>query len=307
MVKNVLREIAIRQAHKQPHIVDAITEDSPILAMLPMQPATHGIVNVYESILDIKGAALVDLDDELPEIYVDSALKQADLSVIGGTIYVGTDKAKKFGGPAAYFNYKTPTVMRQSAARIERSLYYDNFRKFAIDNGKVIDAGGTGNANYSLVVVKWVPGENTGLYDANGFGSGKILETIPLSGGGVFKHNVDGKEVSVYGADLKTYFGLQLANPRYISSVVNITINPADGTTNLTSWMVNQAVAQARGTAGNTIIYCSPTLKTLLMSFKEARYIMTQETDYNTIIDYWNGIPIVDSYNIINDGTEPNA
>ena len=53
-VTKVFREVAIELATKQRRIVDAITEESPILANMPMMPASHGWHNVYEKLLNIK-------------------------------------------------------------------------------------------------------------------------------------------------------------------------------------------------------------------------------------------------------------
>ena len=48
MIKNFFRDVAIAMAKKQTVMIDAVTEEAPILAMLPMQEATHGLRNVYE-------------------------------------------------------------------------------------------------------------------------------------------------------------------------------------------------------------------------------------------------------------------
>ena len=300
-VKNFFRELAIQQAKKQAVVVDAITEESPILAMMPMQPATHGLVNVYENLIKIKGVEMIDLDDELPDVYVDSELEQTDLSVLGGSMFVGVDKARKFGGAEAYFNSKVPFVMRESAMRMEKALYYGNLRKFAIDNGNIIDCQGSNNKNYSMVVMKWTAGENTGLYDPEGFGNGKILETYALWGGGVGKKTLNGKEISVYGADIKTYLGIQLANPGYTSAAVNIEIGE-DGKPTITEAQVSQLLRMARASAGNTFIYCAPALKDALMIYKANKLGMTVvDRDLNLIFDSWNGVPIITSYNIENE------
>jgi hypothetical protein len=300
------REIAIDRAKKQAHIVDAITEEAPIFSAMPMQAASDRLHHNYEKLLDITSATLVDLDGELAQIDMNSKIEQTDLSVIGGTMTVGVDKAKQLGGPARYFDKKIPSIMRQTAAESEQSLIYNNFRQFAIDNGNVIDSSGAANANYSMLVVKWVPEETTGLYDAEGFGNGKVLETIPLSGGNPYKAlNSRDQQVTVYGADFKTYFGVLLANERNVSSIVNIDI----GTANVPDENdISQAIRNVRGSAGNTFIYVHPTLKGWMgNTFKTSRMrTVVGDKNLNNIVDFWDDIPIVSSYNFF-DGTETNV
>lgn len=313
MITNVFRDIAIKMAKKQQELVDALTEEAPILQMIPMQPASHGFQNVYEKLVSIKGAKLADLDDELPEVDVTSKLEQEDLSVIGGTMYVGDDKARKFGGPSSYFNGKLPSILRQTGSDTEKSLIYDVIRQTAIDNGNVIDIGGSADTNFSILVVKWVRGENIGLYDPTGPGrnQGKLLETIPLVGGQRFKKKFDfadgsSKEITVFGADFKTYFGLQLANPRYVSAMVNIDID-TDPRSFPTEKQINELLHRARATAGNTFIYMHPRLMTELLEYKSAHLqVEVNTSDMNFRFNAWNGIPIITSYNF-EDGLETNV
>lgn len=309
-LNKIFREIAIDKARKQTKIVDAITEESPILANMPMEGASDGLFNVYEKITNITAAEIVDLDDELPTVDMESKLVQEDLGVIGGTMVVGLDKAKKLGGPSSYFNRKLPSIMMQTSSETERSLIYNNFRQFAIDNGNVTDILGSNNTNFSIVVVKWMPGEVTGLYDPAGFGNGKVLETIPLSGGNPYKQtftlNGQSRVITVYGADFKTYFGVQLANERYISALVNIDIDNATPKTP-TEAQISQVLHLARANPANTRMYMHPRLKTWLGTFKSTHLQANViDKNFDRMIDMWDGIPIISSYNFY-DGTETNV
>lgn len=217
-----LYEIALGPDKSQRAVVDAITCEAPILRDLPMEPSSHGLWNIYESMKDITGGDLVDLDAPLPKVSAESELKQTDLSIIGGEMEVGEDTARKLGGPVSYFAKKATPVLRKTGMSAERSLLYDNFRAFAIRNGNIQSAGGTGTRNYSILCVHYVPGEITGVYDPAGFGNGKTFDLTPIAGGELYK-NAEGR--LVYGMRLKTYFGVQLANPDYVSAIVNCDID----------------------------------------------------------------------------------
>ena len=308
---NFFRDVGILMAKKQEHEIDAVTEEAPILAQLPMQEASHGIRNVYEELKEVDGAQLVNLDDELPTIGSEGTLGYQDLSVLGGIIRVGEDKANKFGGAAAYFAKKMPSILRQTGADTEKSLIYNTMRPYAKANGREQTAGGTtASTQYSMVCVKWVEGETIGLYDAQGFGDGKVFDMLPLNGGNAYEFtDTDSKTKVGYGERIKAYFALQLANPRNVSSIVNVELT-ADGTTDTgfkalpTEAQISKMIRDARGNPANTLIYCHPAVLDALGVYKSGALQMTpSDNAYSQIITTWNGIRFVTSYNF-DDGTE---
>ena len=303
-LSNIFREVAIKNATKQKKIVDKLTEDAPCLATLPMSPSTHGLWNVYEELLSVTGPNIVNLDEALPTMDAASELKQTNLSVIGGVIEVGEDKAKRFGGAQKYFANKMPQILRQAGMDIEASMFYNNFRTFAFSNSKLQDAGGTGSNNYTILCIKFIEGENTGLYDPAGFGNGKSFDFEWLSGGNVYK---DANSRVVYGLRIKSYFGIQLANYQFISGIVNVDLT-ADASTDTgykalpTVKQVNDMIAACRGTSSNTVIWCHEKVKQALNIHKPL-VMNVYDKNLDMTIDMWNNVPIITSYNWL-DGTE---
>lgn len=297
-----LYEIALGPDKSQRAVVDAITCEAPILRDLPMEPSSHGLWNIYESMKDVTGGDLVDLDAPLPKVSAESELKQTDLSIIGGEMEVGEDTARKLGGPVSNFAKKATPVLRKTGMSAERSLLYDNFRTFAIRNGNVQSAGGTGTKNYSILCVHYVPGEITGVYDPAGFGNGKTFDLTPIAGGELYK-NAEGR--LVYGMRLKTYFGVQLANPDYVSAIVNCDID-SDSTsarTFPTMRQMDKLLIDARA-GQNTFIFCHPAVKAYLgTTCKLEHMTLVSGNGFSTQIDAWNGVPIITSFNFDN-GTE---
>ena len=308
---NFFRDVGILMAKTQEHEIDAVTEEAPILAQLPMQEASHGIRNVYEELKEVDGAQLVNLDDELPTIGSEGTLGYQDLGVLGGIIRVGEDKANKFGGAAAYFAKKMPSILRQTGADTEKSLIYNTMRPYAKANSREQDAGGTtASTQYSMVCVKWVEGETIGLFDAQGFGDGKVFDMLPLNGGNAYEFtDTDSKTKVGYGERIKAYFALQLANPRNVSSIVNVELT-ADATTDTgykalpTEGQINQLIRDARGNPANTLIYCHPAVLDAIGVYKSGALQMTPgDNGYSNVVATWNGIRFVTSYNF-DDGTE---
>lgn len=297
-----LYEIALGPDKSQRAVVDAITCEAPILRDLPMEPSSHGLWNIYESMKDIPGGDLVDLDAPLPKVSAESELKQTDLSIIGGEMEVGEDTARKLGGPVSYFAKKATPVLRKTGMSAERSLLYDNFRAFAIRNGNIQSAGGTGTRNYSILCVHYVPGEITGVYDPAGFGNGKTFDLTPIAGGELYK-NAEGR--LVYGMRLKTYFGVQLANPDYVSAIVNCDIDSdtSSARTFPTMRQMDKLLIDARA-GQNTFIFCHPAVKAYLgTTCKLEHMTLVSGNGFSTQIDAWNGVPIITSFNFDN-GTE---
>lgn len=305
---NVFRDIAVAGSKKQPQMVDQTFEEAPILEMIPMQAASHGLFNVAEEVADADAASLVDLDDELPVLSSRSKLRQFDLSILGGKMYVGEDTARRYGGASAYFASRQSAILRKTGMVTEKSILYNNLRAFAEANHtaadpKLISAGASGG--YSIIAVKWVPGEVTGLYDPGFAGKGMMFDIAALGGGQLveFKRTANGVEKTLtgFGVRLKSYFGIQLANKRYVGAVVNCTKSGA----NLpTETMIDEIISAVRGAPGNTFLYMHPDMKVGLQKYKASSMQTTVETQsLKRTFQAWNDIPIVTSYNFLK-GTE---
>lgn len=303
MLTTFFRELAIKLAPKQSVMIDAVTEEAPILAMLPMQAASNGFQNVYEDLKNIVGAQFVALDEALPTIGMDSELKYVDLSVLGGIQEVGEDKALKFGGPAAYFARKMPAILMETGANTEKSILYNNIRAYAIANSKMLSAGGSASGSmFSMLCVKWVPGETTGLYDSAGLGAGKTFDIKPVNGGNLYK---DANNRLVFGQRIKTYIGVQLANKRNVSGIANIDLT-VSGSTDTgyvklpTENQITDMIRNARGTPANTFIYCHQRVLDALQVYKgSALQMVPADKDFNRVVASWNGIRIIPSYNFL--------
>lgn len=304
MAKDVFYELAVAKAKDQTDLIDAFTEEAPILASLPMQPTSDGLKNVYEEIVSIDAAQAVDFDGALTELNMDTKLEESTLSKFGGMMTVKEDAAEAFGGAGSYFAMKTEPILIETGAAIEQTLIYNNIRATAFSNGKLVNAGGDQNTNYSIVAVKWVQGQTTGLYDPAGFGNGKVFDIMPMSGGNLYEVEAG---VPGYAQRLSTYFGIQLANPRYVAGICNIDPDIADDAAMVTERQMDALVTSVRGNPANTAIYMHPNMLSELNRFKSSKLQMvTTQGDVNRVVTMWNGIPIIPSYNFL-DKTETNV
>lgn len=298
--RGTLQELAVHYAVKQPQQVEYLTEESPILASVKWEKASHGLWNVAEKVTDIKGADFVAMNAPLPKMGVSTKLEKVDLSIMGGEIFVPEDTAQQFGGKEKYIASKMPVLLKEAGNATEKRIIYDNFRQYAIDNGRVINAGATADdvskGIYSMVVVHYIPGQVCGLYSPEGFKTGAMLDATPINNGGLYKEN----DVLGYGVRLKGYFGIQLMNPKAVSTIVNI----GDGKLP-TKRQINQALIDARANKANTKIFLHPTVLSWLgEEYKtEIMRIGNNDKGINTQLLYWNEIEMISSYNFL-PGTE---
>jgi len=305
-IKNTFREIAIANSPKQPTMVDALLEESPILGSMPFAPTSNGLQHIYEETVAVTGAGMVEMDEALPKVDATGKLETIDVSILGGEIEVGQDKAKQFGGVGPYIASKMPLILKKSGADAESSILYNTIRAYALGNDSgltgehAFNAGGTADNNYSILAVKWSPGEIQGLYDPSGFGQGVLMEQFAINGGNLYK---DDTGRLVYGMAMKSYIGMQMANPRYVSTIVNIDI---DDSKLPTKGELDSLIESVRGQqGGSTVLYMHPKVLTALYEYKaDGLNMFTSDKDVNRVFSYWNGVPIQTSYNFLK-GNEP--
>lgn len=292
-----LQELSVEYAKKQPHQIDWLLEETPILAGIKFEEASHPLWNTAEVKTEINGAGFVKLNSPLPKMSSTSKLQQVDLDIMGGEIFVQQDKAVAYGGLTKYLAKQMPGYLANAGMQTERHIIYENYRQYAIDNEKVQSAGGT-DAGYSILIVRQVPGENCGLYSPEGFKQGAMLDVQPLYNGALC-HDENG--VSGYMTQVKGYFGMQLMNPNTVSAIVNITDSKLP-----TVRQINEALLQAKAKPGNTRMLMHPrVLNWLGEAYKKEMIRMTNsEQGVNFLIGSWNGIPMVSSYQFL-EGTEP--
>lgn len=291
-----LQELSVEYAKKQPHQINYLIEDTPVLAGIKFEEASHPLWNVAEVTTDFGGAGFVKMNSPLPQIHSDSKLEHVDLNIMGGEIFVPQDKAVAYGGLTKYLGKRMPNILKQAGMDTEKHIIYENYRQYALDNENAQDAGGA-TGLYSIIVVRQVPGENCGLYSPEGFKQGAILDVQPLYGGQLSRND---EGVPGYYTQVKGYFGMQLMNPKTCSVIVNISED------NLPSIkQINEALLQARAKPGDTRMLMHPrVLGWLGEAYKKEMIRMTNaEQGLNFLIGSWNGIPMVGSYNFL-EGSE---
>lgn len=310
---NTLSQLSIGKAKTFVNQVDNITENSPIIKAIPFVESSDQLWDVSSEIKMIgSGMQNVDLNSPLSEVQVADALKQTQLNIFGAKMFVPEDTAKLSGGPDKYFGKNRTAFERQTGQDVERSYIYNAFLPFALSQyaaGKtdcVQNAGGTGNTNYSLMVLRFDETNMAGLYSPLCFKRDTFLDMQALNGGNLYENpDKDSKYYKVpgYGMRMKTYLGVRMLSHRNIGAIVNINLGAA---TPLTKMMVEKALLSARvGEAGKAMIICHPKVAIYLNDIAKTQYIQSSYSDKDVDfgIDRWGKVPIITSYNFM-DGAE---
>lgn len=302
-----LHEIAVRLAKKQPGMVDALTEDAPIMKHARFKPATHNLWHNAEVLTDVQGPGFIEFDAPIPAMSTSSDLIRFDLNMMAGAMEVPTQRAIKFGGPQKYFADKQDIILRQAGMDTERKLVFDNWLEAAKQVNKLKKTNETGlrdcgaqGDGWFILAVRFDQESNTGLYDPGQFEHGRFFRiTLPYNGA---EHHLKGKAYEgvlgysiVYRANFGWMIVPQMAH-RCCSAIVNI-----DEQHLPTVDMIDDMLSDIRAQAGSTFLFCSPKAKTHAINPHKRNVVQMTNTEkeVKTAVDSWNGIPIVTSYNIM--------
>jgi len=310
---NTLNQLSIGKAAKFVEQIDNITENAPIIKIMPFTQSTDQLWDVSSEIRLISSVNQVDLNAPLPEIQMADALKQTQLNIFGAMSFVPEDTATLEGGASNYFARNRPTFEKQTGMDMEQSYIYNAFLPFALNSHfnheeSVYDAGGSNDQNFSIICCRFDSTNLSGLYSPLAFKRTTFLDIAAINGGNMYVNpDVNSKFYNVlgYGMRMKTYVGVRMLSPRNIAAIVNIDLNEP---TPFTVKTVNEMLLSARvGESGSSFIMCHPRVKLYLDEIGKTERLMTNFVDQkaNFEITSWNGVPIVTSYNFV-DGAEAN-
>lgn len=297
-IGNTFYEIGIKnQADKE--AINYMVEEAPFLALMPMSETTHGWQDIAEVVVAVDGLTEVDLDAPLSEVNYDSKLETVNVSTYGAKMSVAEDTAKMWGSAGNYFAKKTPKIMARTGQTFDQTLLVNSFRQYAVTNGNIVKAGGASTTNYSIVGVTWERDAVTGIYNPEGFGSGRMLDIKPINGGNLYEIDpVNKAGVLGYGMRLKTNMGVKLLNPYKVGAIVNIDI--VNKASDFVGRMLSQLLVNIRGNM-NSVFVCHPTLIPYIDEFKVGKLnLINSDMGINTRLYEWNGARIIADYNMPN-------
>lgn len=298
-----LHEIALKYANKQPEMVDSLTEAAPILQHMKWKPATHGDWHNAEKLTDITGPGWIEPDAPIPLMHTSSDIITTNLGMMAGSMEVPSERALKFGGAAKYFADRQNIILKKAGMDTEKTIVLDYWLAAAAKNKNICDAGGTDpEKDGFLLAVRMDQATNIGLFNPDQFEKGRFFKiTFPYDGAEYHLKAPGYSNVLGYGITYRTKFGwMCLDGKRTCSAIINV------GKDNCpTPYMIDDMLSDVRAQPGNTFIFCGPRAKTYGINPHKREVVQMTNTEKNvqTVVDHWNGIPIIPSYNF--DGPMP--
>lgn len=299
MGMTTLNELSIGYAQKQANMIDAVTEGSPELSILPLEPASHGVFDVSEEVSEIDSfsSGWIDLNAEVPEGAMGTKLTRVDLGLLARKIYGKEDTVDNFpGGVAAYFRKHSPKHVKAAAQAAGTKILYDTFRAKALADGNSINAGGTG---YSIIAVRFEAGTCNGLINGNVQKSGEFFQWKKLNGGNVFEH--PSTRENVYGMYFKAYFGVRVPSVanKHIAVIANI-----DKTHTPSTEQIMELLSMVHADSNTYLMMHRRTRDFLSKDFIFGKIqVANGESGVKLSLEALDGVPIISTWNMLN-GTE---
>lgn len=282
-------------------VVDEITESSPLFEIMPFQETNDGMTHIYEELKSITAAGSVNLNAAYPTIGAEFNLLDRDIDLVAGLRQVHTNTVDRlYGGSIEkYLEKQMKPIMSQTLMDYSFESYYDVFRPFAKDKGKLVTqtAAPSGNNYFSLWIIRFQEDQMTGLYNPEFAGSKGVFSVDTGNGWQV----VNGKPVHNLKIEMTT--GILPANGRNVSGIVNIDLDDVNSSADKKAAFgrqVTERLVQTRpGTGGRTYIVGNPMVISTLENLDQA----SQVVDNNVVRSTWAGVPMIGDWNLL-EGTE---
>lgn len=312
-MNNTLQQTSVAYSKTQQTLINSLLKETPFLQQVPFITATHGMWNQFERVTGVSGAGFKEPGAPYIEMDVQTEIERANLGIIGGLMKVNEDKALQLyniseGAKAAteYFAKRSPTLLNDAGKMTEKTLIYDVIYKALLKHNKqcdeadrtIIDAGGTGSSNWSILAIRQNPEQNCGLLSPLGKNKDELMVMEWLNGGQ--RHKLSDGTVG-YEATWKANIGYQVAAGHHVGAIFNI---DPDNDHNVTSAQIDMLLDNINADASDTVLVMHRAMHTKLYSFKTDKMrTENKDKEIDNRYETWNGIRMIGTSNMLR-GTE---
>lgn len=322
MAQQTLQYLATQWSSAQQNFIDNLVKTAGILRTASVGYANNGLFHKYNFATNLPTASIRSINGSVAPTTTTFDLKQLDLKELITVETVDATLAKGDpGGAAGYMNKVSPGHMESLAQAAEKSIVYGTNSTYGATDGflgfhdlarqaetnrslSVIDAGGTTNTT-SIFAVKWKP-EICQLVIPSGVASGGELVVSTVMHNGevtlMVTNTTTGAMMPVYQVMYQMMLALQAASDYSVHRIVGVDA----GTNAPTAAEIDTLVDLVKGDSSNTIIYTSRMGKRGMQTLKATKFFTQAVSDQgmNTMLDFWNGIPVIVSDNILETETK---
>jgi hypothetical protein len=302
--------------------IDNLTKSAGILRTATVGYANNGLFHKYNFATALPTASIRSINGSVTPTTTTFDLKQLDLKELITLETVDATLAKGDpSGPDGYMNKVAPGHMESLAQAAEKSIVYglngtygavDGFKGFhdlakeaeTARSLSVIDAGGTTNTT-SIFAVHWKP-EVCQLVIPSGIAAGGDLVVSTVMNNGqvtlMVTNSGTGAQMPVYQVMYQMMLALQAGSYYSVHRIIGVD----SGSNAPTAAEIDTLVDLVKGDSANTILYTSRLGKRAMQTLKATKFFTqaVQDQNMNTMLDFWNGIPVIVSDNILETETK---
>jgi len=322
MAKQTLQYLATQWSAAQQMFIDNLTKSAGILRTASVGYANNGLFHKYNFATALPTASIRSINGSVTPTTTTFDLKQLDLKELITLETVDATLAKGDpSGPDGYMNKVAPGHMESLAQAAEKSIVYglngtygavDGFKGFhdlakeaeTARSLSVIDAGGTTNTT-SIFAVHWKP-EVCQLVIPSGIAAGGDLVVSTVMNNGqvtlMVTNTGTGAQMPVYQVMYQMMLALQAGSYYSVHRIIGVD----SGSNAPTAAEIDTLVDLVKGDSANTILYTSRLGKRAMQTLKATKFFTqaVQDQNMNTMLDFWNGIPVIVSDNILETETK---
>ena len=322
MAKQTLQYLATQWSAAQQMFIDNLTKSAGILRTASVGYANNGLFHKYNFATALPTASIRSINGSVTPTTTTFDLKQLDLKELITLETVDATLAKGDpSGPDGYMNKVAPGHMESLAQAAEKSIVYglngtygavDGFKGFhdlakeaeTARSLSAIDAGGTSNTT-SIFAVHWKP-EVCQLVIPSGIAAGGDLVVSTVMNNGqvtlMVTNTTTGAQMPVYQVMYQMMLALQAGSNYSVHRIIGVD----SGSNAPTAAEIDTLVDLVKGDSANTILYTSRLGKRAMQTLKATKFFTqaVQDQNMNTMLDFWNGIPVIVSDNILETETK---
>ena len=322
MPKQTLQYLATQWSTAQQMFIDNLTKSAGILRTATVGTANNGLFHKYNFASALPTASIRSINGSVVPSTTTFDLKQLDLKELITLETVDATLAKGDpNGPDGYMNKVAPGHMESLAQAAEKSIIYGTNATYGATDGflgfhglakaaetarslSVLDGGGNSNTT-SIFAVTWKPEVCQLVIPTNTAVGGDLVISTVMNNGEItmmVTNTTTGAMMPVYQVMYQMLMALQAGSNYSIHRIIGVD----SGTNAPTAAEIDTLIDLVRGDSTNTVLYTSRLGKRAMQTLKATKFFTQNVSDQNmnTMLDYWNGIPVIVSDNILETETK---
>ena len=305
-----LRDLVVDVTVKDGAYIEYLTKKSAILKTANVIASSDEMYHKYKQWKTLPGGTFRNLGAGYSDYSKGVAeIKTLPLKILGDI--QAEDSASILGDKVAYFKTQRPAFMEGLGQKLATQIIYGTIdgygdtagfkglHEYAKEYGNTITGGGT-TGTTSIFVVKY--GLQSGLViDNRLLNNQSIFNTTWLNGGQEHLISIGGKMMPGYEVKYESILAWLSGGDKDVARYIGLNDSNTPTVAN-----IDKMLSQISATAdGSTFIYVNADGWRYLKSLKNsALRIGALDKDYDTRVDYWDGIPVLMEENILSTETK---